>query len=532
MASGGSSGGGGGKSGGSSGGGGGGKSGGSSGGSSGGGGGKSGGSSGGGGAAGPVQRNTAQCPSFVGARVVRLTRLNSCGAPMFGRENVVTTRGVVSASFEPEIDEGDSLDTKNLNGELCVQGTTPDSMSGLSVTLEFCQVDPAVFQIFNPNWKLVRNSRDDHSGDVTGFRIGSNVSDEFGFALEMWPKTMGMNSQCEADEEPDPSDPRSVHGYFLLPFVAAKAPDEWELKGDEVATFSMKGMTKGGGGWDVGPFVVTRDEAQAPSPLLRPIEDGSGKGGFKHPVTQQVMKDPDHFHAEVVSVTPPEPACGAQDLMKPKIDFKQEAGGVSVTLLNPDEVAPPDPMTGARPPVWVSWGDGTPRTNLTDPKLQGEAPPSEDIDDLDDTTPNPEEPEPQPEPEPKPDQDQGEKPDVNLTQDPNNPRRVTAEGTNLREPAIVDWGADVQEPDQSGGTGDPVRLQQDPQRPRQVTAELQDASNAVVDWGADVSPQNGGQQPVQIEQDPNNPRRITAKLAGQQPATVDWGADVQEGQNA
>lgn len=530
MASGGgkSGGGGGGKSGGSSGGskgGGGGK----SGGSSGGGGGKSGGSSGGGGAAGPVQRNSAQCPSFVGARVVRLTRLNSCGAPMFGRENVVTTRGVVSASFEPEVEEGDSLDTKNLNGELCVQGTTPDSMSGINVSLEFCQVDPAVFQIFNPNWKLVRNSRDDHSGDVTGFRIGSNVSDEFGFALEMWPKTMGMNSQCEADEEPDPSDPRSVHGYFLLPLVTAKAPDEWEIKGDEVATFTLKGTTKGGGGWDVGPYVVTRDEAQSPSPLLRPIEDGSGKGGFKHPVTQQVMKDPDHFHAEVVSVTPPEPACGAQDLMKPKIDFKQQGNGVSVTLLNPDEVAPPDPMTGARPPVWVSWGDGTNRTNLTDPRLQHEAP-DEDLDELDDSNPRPEDEPQQPDQGQPDDEPQQPKPEVDLQQDPQNPRRVTAQGRNLREPATVDWGADVREPGRNNG--DPVRLEQDPQRPRQVTAELQDAPNAVVDWGADVQPQQSGGEPVRIQQDPNNPRRITAQLAGNEPATVDWGADVNEGQNA
>src|SRR5690625_7375359 len=97
-----------------------------------------------GGAAGmPTQRNTSMCPSFVGARMVRMTRLNACGAPMFGRENQVTTRGFVTASFEPEIEEGESLDTKNLNGELCAQCSKPSLLSGLVVTLVFCQVGPS-----------------------------------------------------------------------------------------------------------------------------------------------------------------------------------------------------------------------------------------------------------------------------------------------------------------------------------------------------------------------------------------------------
>lgn len=525
------SGGGGGKSGGS-----GGSSGGGSGGSSGGGGGKSGGGGGSGGTEGlPVQRNTAMCPSFVGARVVRITRLNACGAPMFGRENVVTTRGIVTASFEPEVEEGDSLDTKNLNGELCVQASLPDSMSGLNVSLEFCQVDPAVFSVMNPNWKLVRNSRDDYSGDVTGFRIGSNVSDEFGFCLEMWPKTIGATgAACQEDEEPDPSDPINNHGYFLLPFVTAKAPDEWEMKGDEVATFTLKGRTKGGAGWDVGPYVVTRDEGRSPSPLLRPIEDGSGKGGFRHPVTQQIMRDPDHFHAEIVTVQPPEPQCGSQDLIKPKICFEQEGQTVRVTLLNADEVAPPDPMTGMRPPVWVSWGDGTNRTNLTaqenlSKELPGgcrddeEEPPPDDSEGGDDGGQDPTPP------------DDGPRPQVDVTQDERDPRKVTVAGQNLREPLSVDWGANVREP--NGNREPQVDVQQDQQNPRRVTVAGQNLDEPLaIDWGQDVQPpQQGGGDPVQVQQDPNNPRAVTVGAdpfpQGAERLSVDWGQDVQEQQS-
>lgn len=470
----------------------------------------SGGKGGSGGAGGPVQRNSAACPSFVGARVARLTRLNSCGAPLYGPESVATTRGIVTASFEPDVNEGKSLDTTNLNGELCVSGKTPSSLSGIKVTLEFCQVDPCVFSIFNPNFKIVRNSRDDYSGDIVGWRLSSNIQDSFGFALELWPKTMGMmGAACETDDDPDPSDPINVSGYFLLPLVIAQAPDKWELKGDEVVTFSLIGETRGGAAWDIGPYTVTRDETGDPSPLLRPIEDGSGKGRFRSPVTGQIDRSPDHFHAEIVSVTPPEPQCGCQPLIKPKLCVEQEGQTARVYLLNADEIAPIDPITGERDPVWVSFGDGSHRVNLTAPGNETSSCACQQDD----------------EPEPP---DPGRL-RVEVTPDPNDPRKVTAkvvEWPDGVDAADVDWGADVA-PD-SGNV-----ITQDKTNPRKVTAHLpHGANNADVDWGADAQPA-GGDQNGPVAQDPNNPRRVTAHLPqGARQADVDWGADVQEQKGA
>jgi hypothetical protein len=471
----------------------------------------SGGSSGGSsGVAGPVQRNSSMCPSFVGARVIRLTRLNACGAPLYGPESVATTRGVVTATFEPEVEEGESLDTKNLNGETCVSATTPSTMTGINVSLEFCQVDPCVFSIMNPNWKVVRNSRNDYDGDVVGFRISSNISDEFGFALEMWPKTLGATGNaCDTDEDPDPSDPYNIHGYFLLPFVTAQAPDEWEITGDEVATFTLKGRTKGGSAWDVGPYVVTRDESGSQSPLLRPIEDGSGKAKFKHPVTAQIMKDPDHFHAEIVSVTPPEPNCGCQPLLKPDICVEQEGNTTRVKLMNADEIAPVDPITGERPPVWVSWGDGSNRVNLTAAENESQSCDCDDEDD--DTTPG--------------------KLRVKITQDENDPRKVTAEVTEWPDDVDeveVDWGADVE------SDGDPIQITQDESDPRKVTAKAnqfpENGDGYEVDWGADVEDNGSGNEPASVKQG-SNPRDVTVTgnkfPSNGDPLTVDWGADVQ-----
>lgn len=339
---------------------------------------------------GPVQKNTPMCPSFVGARVARVTRLNQCGAPMYGKDNMATTIGMVTVTFEPEVEEGEALDTRNLNGDLCVAASTPDSMTGINVSIEFCQVDPSVFTILNPTWKVVRRSWNpsNQNAEIVGWRQGQSFSDECGFALELWPKAMGtVGSACETDPNPDPLDPWQTNGYFLLPYVVGKAPDEWELTGDEVATFTLQGRTRGGSPWGFGPYIVTRDEAGMPSPLLNQIEDGSGRGNFPNvcygwsPELDQpyrINRDPDHFHAEITSYPPPEPKCGAQPLLAPQIEFVEQPGPgtpdpqtVCIKLKNVEEIAPKDPATGKRPAVLVSWGDGSNRENITHHDLEG-----------------------------------------------------------------------------------------------------------------------------------------------------------------
>lgn len=401
------------------------------------GGGHSSGSHGRGGAGGPAQVNSPMCPAFIGARVARLTRLNACGAPLFGYGNVVTSIGIVTVTFEPDVQQGKALDTTNLNGEICVSGSTPDSFNGIKVSIEFCQVDPAVFSIMQPGWKIVRNTRD-NTGRPVGFRIGQNISDEFAFSLELWPKTLGqVGSACTAfmgqEAQPDPSDVHGTYGYFLLPHITAKAPDQWEIKGDEVATFKLNGQTTGGSAWDVGPYAVTRDEAGHPSPLLRPIEDGSGKSGYLSPVTGQPMTDPDHFHAEIVSVSPPSPVCGPQNLIRPQIEVHTSGNQAQVTLLNADQVAPPDPRTGARPPVWVSWGDGSWRTNLTAGQAS-HAPTHQTGGQQQIPTQRGHE------------QSQRENP-VEVTPNPHDPHMftVTARQFPNQQPITVNWGAPVEE---------------------------------------------------------------------------------------
>lgn len=232
------------------------------------------------------------CPSYIGARRLRVTRLDHCGRPVYGDCSTAVSSGFVSVEFEPEVQEGEDYTLRNADGDLCVSERGQDALQWINVSIEFCNVDPELWQIMNPTWKTVKNAK----GEVTGFRIGEKFSDEQGFALEVWPKAAGQTALC--DDAPDDAQP---NGYFLLPYVIGGAPQGWTLE-DGTATFTLNGRTKAGSLWGRGPYNITHDANGNPSPLLEPIASGSNGS------------DPDHFHADIVTIGPPEASCGCQEL--------------------------------------------------------------------------------------------------------------------------------------------------------------------------------------------------------------------------
>jgi len=289
--------------------------------------------------------------SYIGARRMRVTKLDRCGRVDKSTNGAyAVSSGFVSVEIAPEVEEGDDYTTKNAGGDLCISDKGQDNVKWMTVSIEFCQVDPALFTLMNPTWKTI----EDAQGMTTGFRIGQALSDQDGFALELWPKVSG-GAGCEDDGggNEDPNYPEDPNGYFLLPYVLGTAPDSWTLE-NGAATFTLTGRTKAPSQWGVGPWAVTRDENGDPAPLLVPIENGSGNSGL---VTPSGVADPDHFHADRVTVAPPRPSCGAQPLRMPAFNRSAQADRVvSLTITNWDDIK--DPAENNPRPVVVYWGDG------------------------------------------------------------------------------------------------------------------------------------------------------------------------------
>lgn len=299
---------------------------------------------------------TALCTSFIGARRLRATRLDGCGRPVYGPRSQVVSSGFVSVEIGPEVEEGDDYTQKTAGGEICVADKGQDNIKWFTVSIEFCRVDPDLFLVMNPSWKPVLAG---NGSTMAGWRIGQKLDDTKGFALELWPRVSGGNSgaACLLDEDQttNPDDPEELSGYFLLPYLVGQAPESWTLE-NGTATFTLNGRTKAGSLWGRGPansaYRITRDATGARSLLNAPIDPG-----FAWPSQgiTTASEDPDFFHAEVVTVPPPDPSCGARPL------WNEDATVALLDATSTDRTATADVtnLVDVGGAGTLHWGDGT-----------------------------------------------------------------------------------------------------------------------------------------------------------------------------
>lgn len=276
------------------------------------------------------------CPSFLRGNVMRVTRLNSCGQPVYGDCNMVVSDGFVTATLSAEIQEGEEVTVTKANGQTCISDRACDQLRWYTTEIEFCQVDPDLIQIMNPTWERVL----DYQGDKVGYNANGTLTCDTGFALEIWMNTYGATDVCSGETA------QGAWGYILLPWVVGGAPGDLEI-GNDAISFSFSGRTKIGSRWGRGPYPVTLGENAVPSRLLTDIGPDT------------------HYRLFVTTVRPPEPECGCQPVDRPTPD----PADLIIT-----GVAGESPRNTVRlradnhgfGPVTVDWGDGSPVTTAAD----------------------------------------------------------------------------------------------------------------------------------------------------------------------
>jgi hypothetical protein len=226
------------------------------------------------------------CYSPVLGKTVRVSRLDSCCrvAPPGTDCGFVVTDGFIRVSLSTETTEGTEIAPTKANGTNCYSVRTPDSFSRMTVEIEFCQVDPDLFEMMSNAEPFV-----DYNGDTTGFTVGEGTLEKK-FSLEMWS---GLASNEEACTTPGAEE---GSGYFLLPCLQGGILGDFELVGDGESNFTITGaFTNKAIGWGVGPYDVMLDADDLPAPLPAP--------GI--PTNQ-------HFLTTTTGVAPPPSACGCQ----------------------------------------------------------------------------------------------------------------------------------------------------------------------------------------------------------------------------
>lgn len=135
-------------------------------------------------------------------RVVRITRLNECGAVVVGSCSTVVSSCFVSVTLSPEIEAGDEYLLKSAWGDLCVNDKDPDKIKWLNVSIDFAEINPDILDIIANMNPIIS------APDTIGSTLGQNTNSD-AFALEVWTKRTGATCNAATPE----------WGYFVVPYV-------------------------------------------------------------------------------------------------------------------------------------------------------------------------------------------------------------------------------------------------------------------------------------------------------------------------
>jgi len=218
---------------------------------------------------------------IVRGKRLRVTRTDECGTPPEPSAEcaLVVTKGFITVGLTSETADGDDIEQKNADGDLCISDKSRDQFKRWNLEAEFCEVDPALLSLVSNV-----NLEEDWNSDIVGIRTYQGAPTG-AFALEVWAGVPGTDCL--------PGEPTN-YGYLLLPFVIPGVLGDITIE-NGAATFTISGHTRGAGGWGIGPYdVVPTDASNTPGQLSTP------------------MASDEHHLLRTTTIAPPDPEVGCQ----------------------------------------------------------------------------------------------------------------------------------------------------------------------------------------------------------------------------
>ncbi len=208
----------------------------------------------------------ASCPKLAEGDVVRLTRVDDCGAPVEGADNGFVDDCWASVLMAPNVEAGTEITFKAMNGRSCGSKKACDTFKWFDITGTFFSASPEMVEILTGNpvyldWNDQPIGWDDCALACTG-----------GFALEIWQNVVGK--ECPDD------DSEGLWFYWLLPWLVNGRLGDVSVSAEGV-TFTLTANTKASGRWQLGPWdVQAADVSGTAGPLLTDIGSDCHRRGF------------------------------------------------------------------------------------------------------------------------------------------------------------------------------------------------------------------------------------------------------------
>lgn len=217
-----------------------------------------------------------QCFNVVRGKTVRVTELDTCGVPVTGGTgSFIVSNGFIQVAITSEVEDGDEYIQKNADGVLCVNERAPDFLKRLTVTIDWCQVDPDIIHF------ITGYPTELYGSDAVGFRVQEGLSDTR-WGCELWTGLADQNCDAVGAE----------YGYLLLPRITGSILGDLTIE-NGAATFQTTGYTEGNSGWGFGPYNVIGNPARKLDVII-----GAN----------------DHALIRTTEVAPPTAVCGAQTI--------------------------------------------------------------------------------------------------------------------------------------------------------------------------------------------------------------------------
>jgi hypothetical protein len=271
-----------------------------------------------------------KCLSLVKGRRIRVTKLDGCGRPIFGECSQAVSKGFISVAFTANTLDTDEINVTNAAGERCVYEPAETSLTGYTLEIQFCEVDPELFALVTGQPVTYDASGDNGNGFDSDAQTSLTAG---GVALELWAGAANTDA-CATEGS------QGAFGYLLVPFLKGGIVGDFTVENGAV-TFTLTGAsTRDGNAWGVGPSTdIMLDDSVTPVP-----------GPMTSPVSATTA-----LRTMIVDVAPPTALCGCRPLMDPSVEPLVSISGVATGMT---VAFTPDPEDIAAS-VWYDFGDGT-----------------------------------------------------------------------------------------------------------------------------------------------------------------------------
>jgi hypothetical protein len=194
--------------------------------------------------------------SYLQGLRIRATRLDECGAIDYGNCSSVVSKGFISIELENQETSPEEISQVLADGTRCYYQNTPKLLNGVQATIEFCEVDPELFEIMTGSPLVL-----DDDDEPQGFTTDSAAYGIANVALEVWMKI--ANSDCTTFGR--------RWGYYLMPWLYQGVVGKPTIENGAVTFTVNEALTHDGNQWGVGPYNIQYDNADVLSPLFVPI---------------------------------------------------------------------------------------------------------------------------------------------------------------------------------------------------------------------------------------------------------------------